>query len=214
MLNVAVFDQFYFSHEPMHRPEADVVRHALAPLEHELVTHTSRLGMAALDIVAMHEGELPTPDVIVLGGRLKGELEYVRKPETFTRIEAFEVPTLWVGKPRIKNKQVTTTLLPVPLSEDASVGSLALPRSYRSPVKKDRVAKHAAWLESSPELMANGRSPYILCHLSRLLLPEEVRLVGISTYNTMETLPVDAVVQRRKTGDVEQLREAITRPRY
>jgi hypothetical protein len=210
MLNVAVFDQFYYS--PEHPSKTDTVRHALAPLEHDVVTYTDHLGTAVLDIVAISQEGLTVPDVVVIGGRLKGELDYMRKPETITRTESFETRKLGIGRLRTKDKQVTTTLLPVPLTEDLLGGPMALPRSYRSPVKREQVMEQAAWMERF--LMAGGRTPYILSHLSRLLLPAEVRIVGISSYNSMEGLPVDAVVERRKSGDVEELREAITRPRY
>jgi len=182
------------------------------PLEHDLITYANDLGTAVLDIIAMEQGESEIPNVIIMGGRLEDELDYVRRPETRTHTEKVEVRAFGIGKPRLKDKRITTTLLPVPLTEDILGGPMALPRSYRSPVSDDRAARHATWIERG--LMAGGRTPYILSHLSRLLLPEEVRLVGISSFNAMEGLPMDAVVERRVSGDVEELREAITRPRY
>lgn len=57
--------------------------------------------------------------------------------------------------------------------------------------------------------MASGRAAYILSHLTKMLLPEEVKIIGVSSYNTMVGLPVDAVIDRRAETASEKLRETI-----
>lgn len=199
MSDVAVFDRFY------RRPEfapSDVAAHALDPENHRVVVWANALGEAVLSLAAMSEGHTEIPDVLIVGGMLEGERDYLKQPPTITReIEVSGRTAL--GRRIVRQRQVATTLIPL---RNAN-GGMALPTSYRSPFTPKKTAE---LIEEFRFGSIGGRAAYVLSHLTRILLPESsIKIVGLSAYDSMSDLPVDAVIKRGAPGDAALLRAAI-----
>lgn len=201
MAKVAVFDRFYRSPE-FHNQSINVIAPALDTDIHEVVSHSNTIGGSALAIVAMSEKVAETPDIVIVGGRLEHDGQYFREPAAFTKTITVQGRALW-GKPNVNTKRVVTTLLPMP---DRN-GEMVLPTSYKSPVGPQEMAEFVD--EMSYNLMASGCAAYVLSHLVAMLLPKEVNVIGVSSYNNMIDLPVSSVVDRSRMDAVDRLREAI-----
>lgn len=181
-----------------------MVTPALGP-EDQVIVHANTIGGAALTLMDISKGKLECPDVVVVGGRLEDDGAYLRQPAVVT--EQVEVPgrTLW-RKRASKLQTVTTALLPVPRPD----GAMILPSSHGSPVSPAEVARYIEYLDILTR--ASGCAAYVLSHLTKILLPEGVRVIGVSSYNTMEDLPIDVLVERH-FKNIPLMREAIQRTR-
>jgi hypothetical protein len=203
MAQLAVFDKFYGSEE---FPLMDAVTPVLQSDGHEVIANSTTIRGGALAIVAMKNGDIATPDIVVVGGRLYDDRDYTYNPAAIT--ERVEVPTRTLrGRRKQAVRNVTTTLLPVPERLE-DLNTPVLPATHNSPVKPKQVPEFAAWMDV--HFAASGRAAYILSHLTRLLLGDGVKIVGISSYNDMRELPVAACIERG-ANDSDMLRKTIRR---
>jgi hypothetical protein len=196
---IAVFDCFY------RQPDAarDVVYDGLGEANANVYMYTDSLGEAALALNRMHLDDMqPRPDLLILGGRLGDEYTYVHNPHTSVSRENIEKRGFLGGK-KIVERAVTTVLLPMMDAEN----QVTLPTLHGSSGAK-RLLEYGDWL--SRQYMSRGSTAFVLSHLTRLLLPEtDIKIIGISSYNDMRDLPIDAYVERHSKDDVRVLREAV-----
>lgn len=179
----------------------DLVTPALNVEEDRVVACDNTIGGAALSLVGMSEGKLDRPDVVIVGGRLEGDGAYLRQPAIVAN-EASMLRRTLLGKRVPKLQTVTTALLPVRRQD----GEMVLPKSHGSPVTSVEVARYIDHL--SILTRASGCAAYVLTHLTKILLPEDVRVIGISSYNTMEDLPINTFIERHP-NNIPRLRKAI-----
>jgi len=177
----------------------DTIGPALDPELHTYIAHANDLGQAVLRIAAMGDGELPRPDVVVIGGMLDGEREYIRNPMTTVRQERV-TKQRWLRAPREVMEDVHTTLLPV-YNQD---GTVSLPEKRGSAPGPEEVYAKTPYYQTM-----GAKAGFVLSHLTRLLLPD-AGLVSISSNNpgNIEGLPVDAYIDRNAATSVH-LREAL-----
>jgi len=196
---IAVFDRFY------QQPDTtrDVVYEGLGEANADVYMHTNNLGMAALALNHMHLDDIrPRPDLLIVGGRLEDDYAYIHHPHTSVSRENVEKRSL-LGRKKIVEKAVTTVLLPMMDAEN----QVKLPTLHGSSGVK-RLAEYGDWL--SMQYMTQGSAAFVLSHLTRLLLPEsDIKIIGISSYNHMQGLPIDAHVERHSPGDAQALRAAV-----
>lgn len=213
MAQVAVFDSFYGGERVKGRP-TDIVGMALEAGDHEVITHSNSIRAGALAIAAMGIGEIETPNVFIIGARIGDDADYFRNPATVSRVTEVAGKSLF-GKAKVTSREITTTLLPIPLPGDDT--KMVLPTSYRSPVNPKYAAAFADNMRF--DLMEPGHTPYVLSHLVRLLLPE-AKVIGVSAVNIMdiphdsEGTLISAAFHRQapnRKANAQRMHEAIVR---
>jgi len=199
---VAVYDRFYTEGEARY-DTPDIVSAALDPERHKVIAYAHEIGTAAMQLVRMRQQEIPSPDIMIVGGTLDSDHLYPSQPVTMT--EMTTVPGRnFLGQRTMKTRPITTTLLPVP----DKTGAIILPTSKREGLDPNVIA---AYYGSRSGRISGGGAAYIIAHLARQMLPEnEIKIIGVSAWTPMLNLPIDAFVKRDSRGAVEKLRQAIS----
>jgi hypothetical protein len=79
---VAVFDRFDWSSNPDLSFRTLDLNGEIDRDRHEVIAHANELGRAATILLAIKDGEIDMPDVIILGGMLDKEIDYFYNPHT------------------------------------------------------------------------------------------------------------------------------------
>ncbi len=207
---MAIFDVLY---PYANWRSSDIVSPVVRSEGYDVVTHANRLRPAAEAIAAMQSGVIEMPDAMIVSSRLKGLVEYMNHPSTITHEVTAAKRKLFGGTKQVR-RTVETVLLPLPVEFDTTtttsdINDTVLPASWGSPIKLHQVPGRAAAL--SQHLEFSGHAAYVISHLTRLLLGEDVKVVVASRDSAMPMyrLPIDAFVHRGPIDAEDTLRSTL-----
>ena len=184
-----IFDRFYKN--PNYSHDYDSMSE-LVDDQYDVLAHANNLAAAVSLLIALQDNTETRPDVIITGGMLNAEQEYIWNPLTVKRTETKVVRTLR-GKKQ-KTLDVERHALPIlkangdvflPLSHPK--GSLG---AYENTMRfQDGLAR------ASQEMQLSG---FVITHLAKELLDGSgTKVIGHSTSVFGDHIPVDAFVDKR-----------------
>jgi len=213
---VVIFDRFYWNPDPRFAHKNMDLERELDEDRHEVTAYAYNLGKAARLLLAIKDGEVELPDVIITGAVLEGQADYEFDPPIFSSKEdgeELEEGVSGFGKrlleklsffpPEGPSRQF---LLPV-VSRDGTVTlPEAAPEGAAWKLRMDIQKEYARldYLEARHRSGGDGApAGYVLAHLANCLLNTEtekhVKIIGHSSFSRDtygKNTPLDAYVSK------------------